>query len=119
MDFLLADEATMEKMREEYAACIKSACALSCEVGQGENHTASKQVDDVADGEKSAERKSVCLAREACARDIRVLFLYIALILSYNARYGTQIYDPDRGVGRIRRESCAFGSLNHLSSNNG
>ncbi len=51
--------------------------------------------------------------------DIKVLFLYIVLLLRYNARYGTQIYDSDRGVGRVRSARCAFGSLNNLVSNNG
>lgn len=51
--------------------------------------------------------------------DIKVLFLYIVSLLRYNARYGTQIYDSDRGVGRVRSARCAFGSLNNLVSNNG
>lgn len=51
--------------------------------------------------------------------DIKVLFLYIVLLLRYNARYGTQIYDSDRGMGRVRSAHCAFGSLNNLVSNNG
>lgn len=141
MDYLLPDDETVKKMCAEYAFLInKKAGALGYI-----NELNDNQSDDVNDRQKESlgqnEEESDRLrgdeqrhlqqdsqndeaanhkrAQYAYACDIKVLFLYIILLLRYNARYGTQIYDSDRGVGRVRSASCAFGSLNNLVSNNG
>ena len=108
MDFLLPDDETVKKMCEEYASSLK-ASALSY---------IKEATDDY--GDQSLDKISHTRTRSAPdILDIKVLFLYIILLLRYNARYGTQIYDADRGVGRVRSARCAFGSLNNLVSNNG
>ena len=45
----------------------------------------------------------------------RIIFaLYIASVLRYNARYGTEIYDSHGSVGRIQPNASAFRVVNHL-----
>ncbi len=145
MDYLLPDDETVKKMCEEYACLInKKAGALGYinKLNSNDNKCGDGSTDDF--GNESQENQSGCIndnlhdmaqkdlqnsktANSALARcayacnicDIKVLFLYIVLLLRYNARYGTQIYDADRGVGRVRSARCAFGSLNNLVSNNG
>ena len=108
MDFLLPDDETVKKMCEEYASSLK-ASALSY---------IKEATDDY--GDQSLDKISHTRTRSAPdILDIKVLFLYIVVILGYNARYGTQIYDTDGGVGGLRRMQSAFGSLNHLVSDNG
>lgn len=127
MDYLLPDDETVKKMCAEYAFLInKKAGALGYI-----NELNDNQSDDVNDRLRGDEQRHLQRdsqndevanhkrAQYAYACDIKVLFLYIILLLRYNARYGTQIYDSDRGVGRVRSASCAFGSLNNLVSNNG
>ena len=108
MDFLMPDDETVKKMCEEYASSLKNgACALSyiCR--------------DDASPMTCREETHAHAHSATYGVDIKVLFLYIALFLRYNARYGTQVYDSDGGLGRVRSAHCAFGSLNNLVSNNG
>lgn len=142
MDYLLPDDETVKKMCAEYACRInKKAGALGY---INELNLSDNQSDDVdsrlkesqnrsglnddqsGDSKRNLQRDSQSgeaenSNRAQCAYtcDIKVLFLYIILLLRYNTRYGTQIYDSDRGVGRVRSARCAFGSLNNLVSNNG
>lgn len=141
MDYLLPDDETVKKMCAEYACRInKKAGALGY---INELNLSDNQSDDVdsrikesqnrsglndqsGDSKRNLQRDSQNdeaansnLAQCAYTCDIKVLFLYIILLLRYNTRYGTQIYDADRGVGRVRSARCAFGSLNNLVSNNG
>ena len=146
MDYLLPDDETVKKMCAEYACRInKKAGALRY---INELNLSDNQSDDVdsrlkesqnrsglnddqsGDSKRNLQRDSQRdsqndeaansnLAQCAYTCDIKVLFLYIILLLRYNTRYGTQIYDADRGVGRVRSARCAFGSLNNLVSNNG
>lgn len=146
MDYLLPDDETVKKMCAEYACRInKKAGALGY---INELNLSDNQSDDVDSRLKESQNRSGLnddqsgdskrnlqrdlqrdsqndeaansnLAQCAYTCDIKVLFLYIILLLRYNTRYGTQIYDADRGVGRVRSARCAFGSLNNLVSNNG
>lgn len=146
MDYLLPDDETVKKMCAEYACRInKKAGALGY---INELNLSDNQSDDVDSRLKESQNRSGLnddqsgdskrnlqrdlqrdsqndeaansnLAQCAYTCDIKVLFLYIILLLRYNTRYGTQIYDADRGVGRVRSAHCAFGSLNNLVSNNG
>ncbi|HAT83576.1 MAG TPA: hypothetical protein DEF02_03515 [Clostridiales bacterium] len=142
MDYLLPDDETVKKMCAEYA------CYLNKKTGAlgyiNELNSNDNQSDDIdsrlkesqnqsglsndpsGDSQRNLQRDSQNdeagkpnRAQYAYTCDIKVLFLYIILLLGYNARYGTQIYDADRGVGRVRSARCAFGSLNNLVSNNG
>ena len=107
----MPDDETVRKMCEEYASSLKTSTLSYI-----------KGTTDDCNGE-SPDRFdrdiSLTHARSALDPDIKVLFLYIVLFLRYNARYGTQVYDPDRGMGRVRSAHSAFGSLNNLVSNNG
>ncbi len=142
MDYLLPDDETVKKMCAEYACRInKKAGALGYinelnlsnnQNGEADNRLKESQNqnglsdDQSGDSQRNMQRDSQNdeaenSNRAQCAYtcDIKVLFLYIILLLRYNAMYGTQIYDADRGVGRVRSARCAFGSLNNLVSNNG
>lgn len=123
MDFLMPDDATAQKMCEEYASCLKNkahSLAYINETLLDETEQNSSQKETVV-AEKTANgiAKQPLRPHISHACDIKVLFLYIVVILGYNVRYGTQIYDADGGVGGLRRKQSAFGSLNHLVSNNG
>ena len=142
MDYLLPDDETVKKMCAEYACRInKKAGALGYinELNLSDNQSddvdsrlkesqnrSGLQDDQSGDSKRNLQRDSQNdeaansnLAQCAYTCDIKVLFLYIVVILGYNARYGTQIYDTDGGVGGLRRMQSAFGSLNHLVSDNG
>ena len=134
MDYLLPDDETVKKMCAEYACRLnKKAGALGYinETLNRSDNAVNDARDDSNDGaqcdsqlnlqrdSQNDEAENSNRAQCAYTCDIKVLFLYIILLLGYNARYGTQIYDADRGVGRVRSARCAFGSLNNLVSNNG
>lgn len=123
MDFLMPDDATAQKMCEEYASCLKNKAHSLAYINETlldetEQNSSQKETDGA---EKTANgiAKQPLRPHISHACDIKVLFLYIVVILGYNARYGTQIYDTDGGVGGLRRMQSAFGSLNHLVSDNG
>lgn len=123
MDFLMPDDATAQKMCEEYASCLKNkAHSLSyineTLLDETEQNSSQKETD-VSEKTANGIAKQPLHTHISHACDIKVLFLYIVVILGYNARYGTQIYDTDGGVGGLRRMQSAFGSLNHLVSDNG
>jgi len=135
MDYLLPDDETVKKMCAEYACRMnKKAGALGYinELSSNDNQSGDSNnrlnesqnqsggANDNSNGDsQNDEAENSNRAQCASTCDIKVLFLYIILLLRYNARYGTQIYDSDRGVGRVRSAHCAFGSLNNLVSNNG
>lgn len=121
----MPDDATAQKMCEEYASCLKNKAhslayineTLLDETEQNSSQKETDVAEKTANGiEQQPLRPHIS---HACDIDIKVLFLYIVVILGYNARYGTQIYDTDGGVGWLRRMQSAFGSLNHLVSDNG
>ena len=123
MDFLMPDDATAQKMCEEYASCLKNKAHSLAYINEPpldetEQNTSQKETD-VAEKTANGIAKQPLHPHISHACDIKVLFLYIVVILGYNARYGTQIYDTDGGVGGLRRMQSAFGSLNHLVSDNG
>ena len=123
MDFLMPDDATAQKMCEEYASCLKNkahSLAYINETLPDETEQSSSQKEtDVAEKTANGIEKQPLRTHISYACDIKVLFLYIVINLGYNARYGTQIYDTDGGLGGLRRTQSAFGSLNHLVSDNG
>ena len=43
-----------------------------------------------------------------------LLYLYFIKVLRYNSRYGTQIYDAQRGLGGLQPDACAFRDINDL-----
>lgn len=123
MDFLMPDDATVQKMCEEYASCLKNKAHSLTYINETlldeTEQNSSQKETDVSEKTANGIAKQPLRPHISHACDIKVLFLYIVVILGYNARYGTQIYDTDGGVGRVRRKQSAFGSLNHLVSNNG
>lgn len=123
MDFLMPDDATAQKMCEEYASCLKNKAHSLAYINETlldeTEQNPSQKETDVAEKTANGIAKQPLRPHISHACDIKVLFLYIVVILGYNARYGTQIYDTDGGVGGLRRMQSAFGSLNHLVSDNG
>ena len=123
MDFLMPDDATAQKMCEEYASCLKNKAHSLAYINETlldeTEQNSSQKETDVAEKTANGIAKQPLRPHISHACDIKVLFLYIIVILGYNARYGTQIYDTDGGVGGLRRMQSAFGSLNHLVSDNG
>ena len=123
MDFLMPDDATAQKMCEEYASCLKNKAHSLAYINEPPldetEQNPSQKETDVAEKTANGIEQQPLHPHISHACDIKVLFLYIVVILGYNARYGTQIYDTDGGVGGLRRMQSAFGSLNHLVSDNG
>lgn len=123
MDFLMPDDATAQKMCEEYASCLKNKAHSLAYINEPPldetEQNSSQKETDVAEKTANGIAKQPLHPHISHACDIKVFFLYIVVILGYNARYGTQIYDTDGGVGGLRRMQSAFGSLNHLVSDNG
>lgn len=123
MDFLMPDDATAQKMCEEYASCLKNKAHSLAYINETlldeTEQNSSQKETDVAEKTANGIAKQPLHPHISHTCDIKVLFLYIVVILGYNARYGTQIYDTDGGVGGLRRMQSAFGSLNHLVSDNG
>ena len=123
MDFLMPDDATAQKMCEEYASCLKNKAHSLAYINEPPldetEQNSSLNKTDVAEKTANGIEQQPLRPHISHACDIKVLFLYIVVILGYNARYGTQIYDTDGGVGGLRRMQSAFGSLNHLVSDNG
>lgn len=123
MDFLMPDDATAQKMCEEYASCLKNKAHSLAYINEPPldetEQNSSQKETDIAEKTANGIAKQPLRPHISHACDIKVLFLYIVVILGYNARYGTQIYDTDGGVGGLRRMQSAFGSLNHLVSDNG
>ena len=123
MDFLMPDDATAQKMCEEYASCLKNKAHSLAYINETlldeTEQNSSQKETDVAEKTANGIAKQPLHPHISHACDIKVLFLYIVVILGYNTRYGTQIYDTDGGVGGLRRMQSAFGSLNHLVSDNG
>lgn len=123
MDFLMPDDSTAQKMCEEYASCLKNKAHSLAYINETlldeTEQNSSQKETDVAEKTANGIAKQPLHLHISHACDIKVLFLYIVVILGYNARYGTQIYDTDGGMGGLRRMQSAFGSLNHLVSDNG
>lgn len=123
MDFLMPDDATAQKMCEEYASCLQNKAHSLAYINETlldeTEQNSSQKETNVAEKTANGIAKQPLRPHISHACDIKVLFLYIVVILGYNARYGTQIYDTDGGVGGLRRMQSAFGSLNHLVSDNG
>ncbi len=121
MDFLLPDEEAMIKMCNEYQSCLKKSATLSYinEISSDTQNAPDVACDVSASENDSFDELTNRIRARADVFLTKVLFLYIVALLRYNARYGTQIYDTDGGVGRVRRASSAFGSLNHLKSYDG
>lgn len=119
----MPDDATAQKMCEEYASCLKNKAHSLAYINETlldeTEQNSSQKETDVAEKTANGIAKQPLHPHISHACDIKVLFLYIVVILGYNARYGTQIYDTDGGVGGLLRMQSAFGSLNHLVSNNG
>ncbi len=93
MDCLLPDDETMEKMKKAY------------DEGLSGKAYALRYIPDA---------ESVASPHSALSD---ILFLYIAMLLSYNIAYGNQIYDAHRSVGGIRCAQSTFGSINNLGTN--
>ena len=123
MDFLMPDDATAQKMCEEYASCLKNKAHSLAYINETlldeTEQNSSQKETGVAEKTANGIAKQPLHPHISHACDIKVLFLYIVVILGYNTMYGTQIYDTDGGVGGLRRMQSAFGSLNHLVSDNG
>lgn len=119
----MPDDATAQKMCEEYASYLKNKAHSLAYINETlldeTEQNSSQKETNVAEKTANGIAKQPLRPHISHACDIKVLFLYIVVILGYNARYGTQIYDTDGGVGGLRRKQSAFGSLNHLVSDNG
>lgn len=119
----MPDDATAQKMCEEYASCLKNKAHSLAYINEPPldetEQNSSQKETDVSEKTANGIAKQPLHPHISHACDIKVLFLYIVVILGYNVRYGTQIYDTDGGVGGLRRMQSAFGSLNHLVSDNG
>lgn len=119
----MPDDATAQKMCEEYASCLQNKAHSLAYINETlldeTEQNSSQKETNVAEKTANGIAKQPLRPHISHACDIKVLFLYIVVILGYNARYGTQIYDTDGGVGGLRRMQSAFGSLNHLVSDNG
>ena len=90
MDYLLPDDDTIKLMNDEYLRSgIKNASIFAI------NSTP---------------------ARATCTHcSITIVFtLYIMFLLRYNVKYGTEIYDSHRSVGRIQPITSTFRVINHL-----
>ena len=90
MDYMLPDEQTIELMNKEYA-------------------------------KHNIKNASIFALNSTPARDARVfdfqtviLILYIVRFLRYNDKYGIEIYDAHRSVGRIQPSTSTFGIVNNL-----
>lgn len=90
MDYLLPDDQTIEVMNEAYSKLgVKNASIFAL---------------------------NPMPARNASAHNITtmVFTLYIMLLLRYNVKYGTEIYDAHRSVGRVQPVASTFRVLNNL-----
>jgi len=94
MDFLLPDNDTMELMRQEFARVCGNGAARALACGETE---------------PAYINNGMPLRNTAL-----LLFLYFISKLGYNMSYGTQIFDSDRSMGRLRSVRSAFGKLNNL-----
>ena len=71
--------------------------------------------DGLSDGEDGFDGDGARCARERQkARAAELLYLYFIKVLGYNSRYGTKIYDAQRGLGGLQPIDCAFRKLNGL-----
>ena len=94
MEYLLPDDDTISLMNEEYAKMgVKNASIFAL------NDTNSAH---------ASEHTHVFVPK------ILILFLYTIKFLSYNSKYGTEIYDPNGSVGRIQSGASAFRVVNNL-----
>lgn len=94
MDFALADDITMQKMLEEYSKHLPGQARLLSYISDEENPSRTLY-------------QSFCFA-------LPFLLLYIISDLRYNTRYGTQIFDTDRSMGRLQCNGSSFRSINNL-----
>ncbi len=61
--------------------------------------------------EENSEQYSISRQNAAA---YALLYLYFIKVLGYNSKYGTQIYDAQRGLGGLRPVACAFRKINGL-----
>lgn len=97
MDFDLADDTAMQLMLEEYSKLLDRQAGTLAYI---HNDTPSSN--------------GVFFTPQSFCFGLRFLFLYIILDLRYNTRYGTQIFDTDRSVGRLQCNRSPFGSINNI-----
>lgn len=145
MDILLPDEDAMRRMRQEFdklnvsdrMRAVTSALRPDIEAVEApsepqnslhmcKTHSGddSSSLDENAvDGDASAPFPAISDAPDARlspfpmqkAFAVAVLYLYFIRVLGYNIGYGTEIYDPRRGLGGLQPVSLPFGELNGLS----
>ena len=90
MDYLMPDDETIEKMNEEYSKqTFKNASIFALNSNPAQT------------------------TRAYCSTTI-VFVLYIMFFLRYNVKYGTEIFDSHRSVGRIQSFTSTFRVLNHI-----
>ena len=90
MDYLLPDEKTIEIMNEEYSK-------------QGVKNASIFALNSIPARGAGAHNK------------ITIVFaLYIMFLLRYNVKYGTEIFDSHRSMGRVQPIASTFRVLNHL-----
>lgn len=99
MDFVVADDESIKKMNAEFDVLLK-----------GKAH-ALNYITNNADKQSESGDNAFTLP-------YAILFLYIVLLLRYNNKYGTQIFDADGSMGRLRRNQSVFGSINNLGDYN-
>lgn len=93
-DYLLPDDDSIAKMNKEYLLSgVKNASIFACD-------------NVLATCERDYARTHFYL--------ILVFGLYITNYLRYNAKYGTEIYDPNGSLGGIRPIKSTFGIVNNL-----
>lgn len=97
MDFLLPDDAVMQKMAAEYARLRATPENIAAALG--------------LEQQNSAVTASFC---DAPCPAQTLIALYFVFILGYNSGYGTAIHDTDRSVGRFQSGQGTFGNINNL-----
>lgn len=72
--------------------------------------SADESAPDLSHAEAPSLSSAACPRRVDAVSNLReqkavlllLLYLYFMRVLGYNSKYGTQIYDPKRGLGRLR-----------------
>ena len=140
MDFLLPDEDSMRRMRQEFdrlnisnrlqavtsalsrdfadaddepqnSLHMRKICSDDASLSTDETE-AERAADAPIPSSSDASNARILSPQMQKAFAVAVLYLYFARILGYNSGYGTEIYDPRRGLGGLQPVSLPFGELN-------
>lgn len=144
MDFLLPDEDSMRRMLQEFdrlnistrlqavtsalsrdfapadaddepqnSLHMRKICSDDASLSTDETET-ERAADAPIPSSFDASNARILSPQIQKAFAVAVLYLYFVRILGYNSGYGTEIYDPRRGLGELQPIAFAFGELNGL-----